>query len=84
MLIETYDLEVFTPPYEPGAERFAAKDHLKVDISEVLPISTPPCAAAAFTPTKLTCVFGKATALAHSTIAPPWVSGAYRINELGD
>ena len=54
MLIETNDLEVFTPPYELGAERFAAKARLKVDISEVLPISTPPCAAAAFTPTKLT------------------------------
>ena len=25
MLIERYDVEVFTPPCEPGAERFAAK-----------------------------------------------------------
>ena len=37
MLVETYDLEVFTPPCDPGAERFAAKARLSVDISEVLP-----------------------------------------------
>jgi ArsR family metal-binding transcriptional regulator len=37
MLIENYDLEVFTPPCEPGAERFAATARLRVDISEVLP-----------------------------------------------
>ncbi|MEW6716740.1 MAG: (Fe-S)-binding protein [Chloroflexota bacterium] len=37
MLIETYDLEVFTPPCEPGAERYAARARLIVDISEVLP-----------------------------------------------
>ncbi|MGB9640377.1 MAG: (Fe-S)-binding protein [Anaerolineales bacterium] len=37
MLIEKYDLEVFTPPCEPGAERFSAVARLTVDISEVLP-----------------------------------------------
>ena len=37
MLIEKYDVEVFTPPCEPGAERYAAKAHLIADISEVLP-----------------------------------------------
>ncbi len=37
MLIETYDLEVFTPPCEPGAERYAARARLNVDISAVLP-----------------------------------------------
>lgn len=37
MLIENYDLEVFTPPCEPGAERFSAIARLTVDISEVLP-----------------------------------------------
>jgi ArsR family metal-binding transcriptional regulator len=37
VLIETYDLEVFTPPCDPGTERYAAKARLKVDISEVLP-----------------------------------------------
>ena len=37
MLVEKYDLEVFTPPCDPGAERYAAKAQLVVDISEVLP-----------------------------------------------
>jgi len=36
-LIEKYDLEVFTPPCDPGAERYAARARLAVDISEVLP-----------------------------------------------
>jgi ArsR family metal-binding transcriptional regulator len=37
MLIEGYDLEVVTPPCDPGAETWSAIAHLKVDISEVLP-----------------------------------------------
>jgi len=37
MLIDDYDLELFTPPCEPGAERWSAIARLKVDISEVLP-----------------------------------------------
>lgn len=37
MLIEKYDVEVFTPPCEPGAERYAARARLTVDISEILP-----------------------------------------------
>ena len=37
MLIENYDLEVFTPPCDPGAERYAAKARLTTDISEVMP-----------------------------------------------
>ena len=37
MLIEQYDLEVFTPPCEPGAERYAARARLMVDISDALP-----------------------------------------------
>ena len=37
MLIEKYDLEVFTPPCEPGAERYAARARLITDISDVLP-----------------------------------------------
>lgn len=37
MLIESYDLDVFTPPCDPGAERYAARARLKVDISDVLP-----------------------------------------------
>jgi ArsR family metal-binding transcriptional regulator len=37
MLIEHYDLEVFTPPCEPGAERYAARARLVADITDVLP-----------------------------------------------
>jgi ArsR family metal-binding transcriptional regulator len=37
MLIEYHDLEVFTPPCSPGAERYAARARLTVDISEILP-----------------------------------------------
>ena len=37
MLIEHYDLKVYTPPCDPGAERFSAFAELAVDISEVLP-----------------------------------------------
>lgn len=37
MLIEHYDLEVFTPPCEPGAERFAAIARLTTDISAAFP-----------------------------------------------
>jgi ArsR family metal-binding transcriptional regulator len=37
MIIETYDLDIFTPPCDPGAERYAAKALLTVDISRVLP-----------------------------------------------
>jgi ArsR family metal-binding transcriptional regulator len=37
MLIKEYDLEVFTPPCEPGAERFAATALLMTDISAILP-----------------------------------------------
>ncbi len=37
MLIEKYELEVFTPPCEPGAERFSAIARLPNDIREVFP-----------------------------------------------
>jgi len=37
MLIDKYDVEVFTPPCEPGAERYAARARLTADISEILP-----------------------------------------------
>lgn len=37
MLIEHYDLDVFTPPCEPGAERFSSIARLTTDISAVLP-----------------------------------------------
>ncbi len=37
MLIETYNLQVLTPPCHPGTERLTAKARLMADISEVLP-----------------------------------------------
>ena len=37
MLIDKYELEVFTPPCDPGAERYAARARLMVDISDALP-----------------------------------------------
>jgi ArsR family metal-binding transcriptional regulator len=37
MLIEHYDLKVYTPPCDPGGEHFSAFAELTVDISEVLP-----------------------------------------------
>lgn len=37
MLVEKYEVEVFTPPCEPGAERYAARARLMDDISEALP-----------------------------------------------
>lgn len=37
MLIEKYDLDVFTPACEPGAERHSAVARLTADISEALP-----------------------------------------------
>ena len=37
MLIEAYDLEVFTPPCAPGAPKFAAIARLTMDIQAVLP-----------------------------------------------
>jgi ArsR family metal-binding transcriptional regulator len=50
MLIESFDLEILTPPCEPGAERFFAKARLTVDISEVLPYLNSVLAGASFTP----------------------------------
>lgn len=37
MLIETYDLEITSPPCEPGSERWSAFAALEQDISDVLP-----------------------------------------------
>jgi ArsR family metal-binding transcriptional regulator len=37
MLIDNYDVEVFTPPCEPGAERYAALARLTADISASFP-----------------------------------------------
>jgi ArsR family metal-binding transcriptional regulator len=37
MLINSYELEIYTPPCEPGAERYVARARIQADISEVLP-----------------------------------------------
>jgi ArsR family metal-binding transcriptional regulator len=37
MLIESYELDVFTPPCEPGAERFAARALFRADLTPALP-----------------------------------------------
>lgn len=37
MLIEQYEVEVYTPPCDPGTERYAARARLTVDIAEALP-----------------------------------------------
>ena len=37
MLISGYDVELFTPPCDPGTERFSARARLLSDISEALP-----------------------------------------------
>jgi ArsR family metal-binding transcriptional regulator len=50
VLIETFDLEILTPPCEPGAERFFAKARLSVDISEVLPYLNSVLDGTSFTP----------------------------------
>ncbi|MCS7248303.1 MAG: hypothetical protein NZ840_08685 [Anaerolineales bacterium] len=37
MLIEEYQIELYTPPWNPGAHRFAARARFAVNISKVLP-----------------------------------------------
>jgi len=49
-LVETFDLEVFTPPCEPGAERFAARGRLPADISGALPYLNATLRGAVYTP----------------------------------
>ena len=50
MLIEKYELEVFTPPCEPGAQRYAARARLNVGISQVLPYLNATLRGAVFFP----------------------------------
>ena len=50
MLIEKYDLEIFTPPCDPGSERHAARARLIVDISEALPYLNATLAGAIYYP----------------------------------
>jgi len=51
MLIEKYDVEVFTPPCEPGAERYAARARLTADIAEILPYLNATLRGAVYLPT---------------------------------
>jgi ArsR family metal-binding transcriptional regulator len=50
MLVESYELEVFTPPCEPGAERYSAVAHLSHSIAEVLPYLNAILAGANYMP----------------------------------
>jgi len=60
MLIEKYDVEVFTPPCDPGADRFAAKAHLTVDISAVLPFLNATLKGAVYYPSAQSLTWKKA------------------------
>ena len=48
MLIEHYDLDVFTPPHGTGVEKFSAIARLTTDISEVLPYLNATCRGAIY------------------------------------
>ncbi len=50
MLIGTYDVEVFTPPCNPGAERFAARARLNAPISDALPFLNATLRGAVYNP----------------------------------
>jgi ArsR family metal-binding transcriptional regulator len=50
MLVETFDLEVFTPPCDPGAERLAARARLNAPISEALPYLNAALRGAVYNP----------------------------------
>lgn len=49
-LVKDYVLEVFTPPCDPGTERFTAVAHLDADIREVLPLLNACLAGAIYHP----------------------------------
>ena len=51
MLITRYELDVFTPPCEPGAERFSAVAFLAADIREALPYLNATLRGAIYNPT---------------------------------
>ena len=60
MLIDHYDLNIFTPPCEPGAERFSAIARLKVDISPVLPYLNATLRGSVYHPTAKALTWKKA------------------------
>jgi ArsR family metal-binding transcriptional regulator len=60
VLIDKYDLEIFTPPCEPGAERFSAVARLVTDIREVLPYLNATLRGAAYSAAAPSLVWTKA------------------------
>ena len=50
MLIENYELEIFTPPCDPGAERYASRARLNVDIAELMPFLNATLRGAVYLP----------------------------------
>jgi ArsR family metal-binding transcriptional regulator len=59
MLIEQYELEVFTPPCDPGVERYSARARLIVDISEILPYLNATLRGAVYHPTAIALTWKK-------------------------
>ena len=51
MKVNNYEVEVFTPPCKPGAERYSAVAHLAHDIAEVLPYLNATLTGASYLPT---------------------------------
>ena len=49
-LVESYDLELFTPACSPGAERFAARARLNASIADVLPYLNATLRGAVYNP----------------------------------
>ncbi len=60
MLIQRYTLEVFTPPCEPGAERYSAIARLVVDIRDAFPYLNAALRGAVYTPSVPTVAWKKA------------------------
>jgi ArsR family metal-binding transcriptional regulator len=60
VLINKYDLDLFTPPCEPGAERFSAVARLVTDIREVLPYLNATLRGAAYSAAAPSLVWTKA------------------------
>jgi ArsR family metal-binding transcriptional regulator len=50
MLIESHRLEIFTPPCDPGSERYTAIAHFEVDISGVMPYLNATLVGASYHP----------------------------------
>ena len=68
MLIEKYDLEIFTPPCDPGAERYSARARLIVDISETLPYLNATLRGAIYHPSASALTWKKAGTMSPFTL----------------